>query len=448
MAANLQQLLAELERLVHDELRVVSYKWLSRAFSLPSDVAKQVLYKFAESHKGRVEATYLAAGWTKEEPRSHALQLTSSGKLEECKAAMAEVTSVHVYSVQQALPKDAAALWSAEFIQAEELFNKARRVDNCLWDNRFSGVASSEARPAHAAGTAAAGSAQANPASDVTKPAPAMQAELGEKQVPVALQQPTDVNPEANGSKDGAEHNAARPSAKPAAPQGRKRPQGTTNGGGASLASLWGKQLPSRAAAAANADTAAGQPGEAQEHDHPRRALQPVNSDRAFDTDVAVLSGKPPVSAKVLISSPSSGPAVDEGEHMAEPAVSSQDNVSPPDVLQEVNVQASGQSEAKVADATGAFKRRKVLQTVMDERGREVTRIVWEGEDGEECHTSPKSSPPEPLRGPPSLKPSQDASAAKPLAKPAVAGKVMPKGATKSGKAAQKGNIMNFFKKG
>eukprot|EP00850_Spirogloea_muscicola_P001036 SM000004S14906 [mRNA] locus=s4:178844:181182:- [translate_table: standard] len=427
MAANLQQLLAELERLVHDELRVVSYKWLSRAFSLPSDIAKQVLYKFAESHKGRVEATYLVAGWTKEAPKSHALQLTSSGKLEECKAAMAEVTSVHVYSVQQALPKDAAALWSAEFIQAEELFNKARRVDNCLWDNRFSGVASSEARPAHAADTAAARSAQANPASDVTKPAPAMQAELGEKPLPVALQQPTDVTPEANG---------------------RKRPQGTMNGGGASLASLWGKQLPSRPAAAADADTLAGQPGDAQEHDHPRRALQPVNSDRAFDSDVGVLSGKSPVSAKVLISSACSDPAADEGGHMAEPAVSSQDNVSPPDVLHEVNVQASGQNEAKVADAPGTFKRRKVLRTVMDERGREVTRMVWEGVDGEECPISPKSSPPEPLRGPPSLKPSQDAPAAKPLAKPAAAGKVTPKGATKSGKAAPKGNIMNFFKKG
>eukprot|EP00850_Spirogloea_muscicola_P001960 SM000007S20920 [mRNA] locus=s7:946100:948422:+ [translate_table: standard] len=447
MAANLQQLLAELERLVHDELRVVSYKWLSRAFSLPSDIAKQVLYKFAESHKGRVEATYLVAGWTKEEPTSQALQLTSSGKLEECKAAMAEVTSVHVYSVQQALPKDAAALWSAEFIQAEELFNKARRVDNCLWDNRFSGVASSEARPAHAAGTAAAGSLQASPALEVTKPACAMQAELEEKPESVALQRPTNVAPEADGLVDGAERNAARPSAKRTAPQGRKRPQGTTNGGGASLASLWGKQLPSRAVVAADTDTLAGQPGDAQEHDHPRRALQPVNSDRAFDSDVGVLSGKPPVSAKVL--SPScSGPPADEGGHMAELAVDSQDNVSPPDVLQEVNVQASGQSEAKVADATGTFKRRKVLQTVMDERGREVTRMVWEGENGKECPTSPNSSPPEPLRGPVPLKPSHDAPAAKPLAKPAAAGKVTPKGATKSGKAAQKGNIMNFFKKG
>jgi len=44
--------------------------------------------------------------------------------------------SVQVYSVQASIPKDAAVLWNAEFIQAEELFKQSSSDDNCLSDNR------------------------------------------------------------------------------------------------------------------------------------------------------------------------------------------------------------------------------------------------------------------------------------------------------------------------
>lgn len=45
--------------------------------------------------------------------------------------------SVEVYSVQACIPKDPAALWNAEFVQAEELFKQAPSVENCLRDNRY-----------------------------------------------------------------------------------------------------------------------------------------------------------------------------------------------------------------------------------------------------------------------------------------------------------------------
>ena len=45
--------------------------------------------------------------------------------------------SVQVYSVQACIPKDPAALWNAEFVQAEELFKQSFTVDNCLRDNRY-----------------------------------------------------------------------------------------------------------------------------------------------------------------------------------------------------------------------------------------------------------------------------------------------------------------------
>lgn len=45
--------------------------------------------------------------------------------------------SVGVYSVQACIPKDPAALWNAEFVQAEKLFKQAPTVENCLRDNRY-----------------------------------------------------------------------------------------------------------------------------------------------------------------------------------------------------------------------------------------------------------------------------------------------------------------------
>jgi DNA polymerase delta subunit 3 len=39
--------------------------------------------------------------------------------------------------VQACVPKDPAALWNAEFVQAEELFKQSFTVDNCLRDNRL-----------------------------------------------------------------------------------------------------------------------------------------------------------------------------------------------------------------------------------------------------------------------------------------------------------------------
>ncbi|CAL5374937.1 unnamed protein product [Camellia sinensis] len=45
--------------------------------------------------------------------------------------------SVQVYSVQACIPKDPAALWNAEFVQAEELLRQPLTIDNCLRDNRL-----------------------------------------------------------------------------------------------------------------------------------------------------------------------------------------------------------------------------------------------------------------------------------------------------------------------
>lgn len=56
----------------------------------------------------------------------------------EAKKEFSDDCSVQVYSVQACIPKDPAALWNSEFVQAEELFRQPLSVDNCLLDNRYS----------------------------------------------------------------------------------------------------------------------------------------------------------------------------------------------------------------------------------------------------------------------------------------------------------------------
>ncbi|KAK3424513.1 hypothetical protein EUGRSUZ_F01264 [Eucalyptus grandis] len=81
----------EIAALVSDKLQVVSYKWLSRNFLVSSNTAKRLAFQ--------------------------------------------------VYSVQTCIPKDPAALWNVEFVQAGKLFGQDATTENCLRDNRFCAVA-------------------------------------------------------------------------------------------------------------------------------------------------------------------------------------------------------------------------------------------------------------------------------------------------------------------
>ncbi|GLJ14852.1 hypothetical protein SUGI_0241600 [Cryptomeria japonica] len=130
----------ELQVLIFDRLQVVSYKWLSRNFSVPSNSAKRLLQEFVEQNGDGLEVIYAISGWSKTEPGCYSVRLVKKSKLEEVKAEFKDHYSVHIYSVQSCLPKDPAELWGAEFVQAEGLFNQPSSVNNCFWDNRFSAV--------------------------------------------------------------------------------------------------------------------------------------------------------------------------------------------------------------------------------------------------------------------------------------------------------------------
>lgn len=137
--ADAAQIVNQLHALVFDRSQVVSYKWLSRNFSVSSNVAKRLLQEFVERHGDGLEIIYAISGWLKVEPGCYSVQLVPKAKLEEAKASIRD-SSMRIYSVQSCLPKDPAQLWSAEFVQAEELFNQPSGDNNCLRDNRFSAV--------------------------------------------------------------------------------------------------------------------------------------------------------------------------------------------------------------------------------------------------------------------------------------------------------------------
>ncbi|KAF4363844.1 hypothetical protein F8388_000509 [Cannabis sativa] len=135
-------IIQDLQSLVSDQLQVVSYKWLSRNYLLSSNAAKRLLEEFVEKHGNELEVVYALSGWLKSNPQIYHIKLVSGPKLAEAKQEFDGTCSVQVYSVQACIPKDAAVLWNAEFVQAEELFKQPSTVDNCLRDNRFCAISS------------------------------------------------------------------------------------------------------------------------------------------------------------------------------------------------------------------------------------------------------------------------------------------------------------------
>ena len=83
----------------------MTFKWVARHFGVPTNVAKQLLFSFQEAHSGKVKATYLLAGWTKQQPRQHVVQLTPAEQLSTASINLDPVTSMHVYSVQPSQPQ-------------------------------------------------------------------------------------------------------------------------------------------------------------------------------------------------------------------------------------------------------------------------------------------------------------------------------------------------------
>ncbi|XP_057461406.1 uncharacterized protein LOC130751763 [Actinidia eriantha] len=464
-------LLEEIQALVSDKLQVVSYKWLSRNFLLPSNASKRLLQEFVENYGNGFEVVYTLSGWLKNNPSVYHIRLVSRPKLAEAKQEFDGNCSVHVYSVQACIPKDPAALWNAEFVQAEELFRQPSTMDNCLRDNRFCGISNSFVKR-NAEGTAVsiaapppkssglAGPSRSNYSNqNVTIPQPQQKKvqQSGPKVGPGIHNVVKDIKTESHVT--GGHEQAGKPSSDkekvPQLPANKKKGQNdkSTSGNGGSLANMWGRasknSKPSSATAETNnlipnttasaeAQICAREAAEAMSSDDDR---QDFNFKRAsngeggrkrrvvfdysdeedeYNDAVNLASPDPPKRQPVVVkqSTKSSVPEKnnldidkkkeDKTKKKEDKPKTEEDNGAEKGTNQPSRKDSALVSKGKTAEILSSDKvhspipennvnakdkvtnasptspkRRKVLKTRIDERGREVTEVVWEGEETE-----------------------------------------------------------------
>ncbi|CAO2833306.1 unnamed protein product [Amaranthus hypochondriacus] len=523
-------ILEDISSLVSDRLQVVSYKWLSRNFLVSSNVAKKLLQEFVEKHKDDLEVVYSLAGWLKKAPPTYHIRLVPGPKLAEAKHDFDGNCSVQVYSVQACIPKDPAAIWNAEFIQADELFKQPITAENCLRDNRFCGVSNSFVkRNAEGAPVAVAvpqtksgglsGKAVGNSANQIGMNVQPQQKKLEQASPKLALQSSKVTTSRTETNRSGTSlQNKESDKEKISLPNKSKgQCDKTSSGTESSLANLWGrassKSKPVNSveekggSVSADAQISACENSEAACSDDEldvnfkrvsndggkkRRVVFDDSDDDDYEN--AVNLGSPNVpNWKLCEDSKHKNRTLDmknsklkfEGQEVCKPKIKEEKAVGDPnqksgqdisvhDVEQNVKIpslegvqrrtpEVDADRKNKAAEtALGSPKRRKVLKTRIDERGREVTEVIWEGEEADLKDTNAgKSSSDSVKNSNGQAGKVEENGPANPVNRPAAAKKSPAVGSTAPSNAAGKGgskkganskdpkqgNILSFFKR-
>ncbi|XP_038898665.1 uncharacterized protein LOC120086200 [Benincasa hispida] len=510
-------ILQDVESLVADKLQVVSYKWLSRSYLISSDTAKRLLQEFVEKHESGLQVVYALSGWLKNDPPSYHIKLVSGSKLPEAKQDFDGTCSIQVYSVQASIPKDPAALWNAEFVQAEELFKQPFNVDNCLRDNRFCGISNSYVKrsvdeipasvtaPQPRSGVDAESTKKKTTCHNTTVPQP-QKSEMQKVSPDVGLQGPTVVK-EVKSEGNHTDHQASKPTAvkeKVASlPANKKKGQGdkTSSSTGGSLANLWGR-VPTKSKlsedhADANRATAANptvSSAEAQicahealqidnsddddqdvnikrssnESGRKRRVVFDFSDDEDFEDAVSLASPENPEDKSCLDLKQNTelnkekvhlnndelnGKLKIKEEKTSEFKKSSveekQHNSSAEKNEPCAHENDSNKREKPMDAAPASPKRRKVLRTRIDERGREVNEVVWEGEEQKQENDDVSSTKISDHKAAETTTNRPPAAKKSPALGNSGANPAVKAGAKKGGNAAgpKQGNILSFFKR-
>ncbi|KAG7587525.1 DNA polymerase subunit Cdc27 [Arabidopsis thaliana x Arabidopsis arenosa] len=443
-------ILDEIESLVSDQLQVVSYKWLSRNFSLSSNTAKRLLKDFVEKHEKGLEVVYIVSGLLKNGPSDYHARLASSTELPEVEKEFNGKYSVHIYSVQGSIPMDPAAIWNTEFVQAEELFRQHSAIDNCLKGNRFCGVSNSCVKR-NIEGTtenitaprteSVRTTGQSNSSLNFQKSTlPSNQGKNFQHSIPNVVHQAKSETTAAPAKNQSVKSSLDKEKAFPV-PANKKNGQGEKNvtGTGGLLKNMWGRvpmkteddtptaevknhitdhseaQKPSHDAynkGGSDDETRDVNFKRAPKNDNKKRKVIIDFSDDEFEDVISLASpSSPKVNSRpdVELSSEDSGPEKPDADReikYEEPEVSKEDrqktaSVDASTTLSMEKIQVIG-SEAKVNPSKGRTtevpsspKRKKVLKSRIDDRGREVTEVVWEetetnGKKKEDTDTSKK----------------------------------------------------------
>ncbi|KAG8502409.1 hypothetical protein CXB51_000445 [Gossypium anomalum] len=431
-------ILEEIQALVSDKLQVVSYKWLSRNFLVSSNVAKRLLAEFVEKHESGLEVVYSLSGWLKNSPSNYHIQLVSRHKLSEAKQEYDGKCRADVYSVQVCIPEDPAAIWNTEFLQAEELFKQPAPVDNCLRDNRFCGISASFVKRNVDGTTATVAAAKPNSAgisgpskqnsSQTNAALPSQQNKVLQSSSKVAQHTPIMVK-DVKSDGIGEVHNlAVKPSTDKkkttSLPSNKNKDQNgkSSTGNGGSLATLWGRACTADAQICAreavedkNSDLDAYEVNFRRasygEGNKKRRVVFDFSDEDENEDAVNLASPDPPERKSLLGSEQDSKtlvperpnsivdkPNKDEVNIKEETMTDGEPNRSLREETSLVSKRTNGRNsvvklESQLPDtapnkmdevndaAPNSPKRRKVIKTHIDDHGREVNEVVWEGEE-------------------------------------------------------------------
>ncbi|KAL7129424.1 hypothetical protein ABFS83_13G065200 [Erythranthe nasuta] len=405
-------ILDEIQSIVSDKLQVVSYKWLSRNFLVSSNTAKRLLQEFVEKYGDGLEVIYSLSGWIKNNPSAYHIRLVSKHKLSDAKQEFDGDCSIQVYSIQACLPKDPATLWNHEFVQAEYLFKQPPTVDNCLLDNRFCGVSSSFIK--RIGGEAPLGTA--NQTMAIPQP-PAKKVQQSSPNFTGTVKTESHVKVD---REPGVKLAAGKEKVPLILPNKKGQSDKSSSGNGSGLASMWGrastKPKPETPLAQAN-NSKHNTPARAEaqicvresvdygsseedgqdfnvkrtsngEGGRKRRVVFDYSDEEDEYRDAVSLSSPDPPKKSSLCNS-----SFEENENKRKIKEVKQEDVEKVSAMSKGKKNESPTSDkpqspvleidpsvkGKLTD--GVPKRRKVVKTRIDERGREVTEVVWEGEE-------------------------------------------------------------------
>ncbi|XP_078078747.1 DNA polymerase delta subunit 3 isoform X2 [Mustelus asterias] len=140
----LELLVENIEELVADENRIVTYKMLSQFLGIHVNQAKQMLYYYVERKRkensgAQLHVTYLVSGKAVENGTScHKVAVVREDQLEALKLKMLVTASVHVYSIQKAMLKDSSPLFNTDYEAVKE---------NLQNSNKYSAIRCADAVP-------------------------------------------------------------------------------------------------------------------------------------------------------------------------------------------------------------------------------------------------------------------------------------------------------------
>ncbi|XP_028328671.1 DNA polymerase delta subunit 3 [Gouania willdenowi] len=135
--------LDNIDEYVNDHNKIVTYKWLSLTLGVHVNTAKQMLFHYLDHKRkessAQLHATYLVSGkFVNNGQTCHKVSVIREEQLEDVKAKMSLIASVHVYSIQKALLKDSGPLYGVDYDAVRD------NLKNC---SRFSAIRCSSAVP-------------------------------------------------------------------------------------------------------------------------------------------------------------------------------------------------------------------------------------------------------------------------------------------------------------